>query len=234
MNRNTEIKTHKISGILPSLIIISSFSYPSSTQEIFTDIYHNCGWHNRESDSGPGSTLNETRIIREKLIKLLKKLNAKSLLDAPCGDFNWMKEVDLSFLHYYGCDIVQEIIDINKTKYENEQRSFFYANIINDPLPYADVILCRDCLVHFPFDYIALTLKNIKDSGIKYFIATTFPKTTLNKNLKKSGGWRPLNLQLPPFNFPPPIELIVEGCKHDPRFPDKSLGVWLVEDIMAS
>jgi hypothetical protein len=38
--------------------------------------------------------------------------------------------------------------------------------------------------------------------------------------------WRPIDLQLPPFDFPSPIELINEECDLQTDHPQKSLGLW--------
>lgn len=48
-----------------------------------------------------------------------------------------------------------------------------------------------------------------------------------------TGDWRPLNLERPPFNFPPPAELLAEGCTEaEGRFLDKSLGLWAIKDLV--
>jgi hypothetical protein len=47
-----------------------------------------------------------------------------------------------------------------------------------------------------------------------------------------TGDWRPLNLERPPFNFPPPAELLAEGCTEaEGRFLDKCLGLWAIKDL---
>jgi hypothetical protein len=47
------------------------------------------------------------------------------------------------------------------------------------------------------------------------------------------GKWRPLNMQLPPFNFPNPICIINEKCTEgEGEFKDKSLGLWRLKDII--
>ncbi len=203
-------------------------------KELFTHIYNTHAWPGKESYSGPGSTLKETTIIRKKIPELLQEFNIKTLLDAPCGDFHWMQHTDLSFLEtYIGIDIVEALINNNKKKYENENRQFICANIVTDPLPQADIIVCRDCLVHLRFQDIKQALQNMKKSGITYLLVTTYPNTQLNQklNITAPRPWRSLNLQKPPFNFPKPLALINEGCKHDKRYPDKSLGLWKLEDI---
>ena len=214
------------------LLLISVAKLSAYSKELFTHIYNTHAWPGKESYSGPGSTLKETTIIRKKIPELLQELNAKIFLDAPCGDFHWMQHVNLSFLdQYIGMDIVEPLIQKNKQKYENENRLFLCANIVTDPLPQADVILCRDCLVHLKFQDIRQALKNMKASGVTYLLTTTFPRIQLNRDLKKTGQWRRLNLQRPPFNFPEPLALINEECKHHPKYSDKSLGLWKLEDI---
>ncbi|MGB8367492.1 MAG: class I SAM-dependent methyltransferase, partial [Candidatus Babeliales bacterium] len=203
-------------------------------KELFTHIYNTHAWPGKESLSGPGSTLKETAIIRKKISELLQDLNVKIFLDAPCGDFHWMRHTDLSFIEQYiGMDIVDPLIRKNKQRYEDENRQFVCANIVTDPLPQADIMLCRDCLVHLRFEDIQQALKNMKDSGITYLLVTTYPRTQINQklNITAPRPWRPLNLQKPPFNFPEPLVLINEGCKHDKKYPDKSLGLWKLEDI---
>ena len=213
------------------LIILAKQSFAESLQEVFTQIYNTSFWGSKESLSGGGSSLQETKNIRKRIPELLKELNVKVFLDAPCGDFNWMQHVDLNFLdQYIGIDIVEPLIKKNKQKYENENRHFICANIVTDPLPQADIILCRDCLAHLKFADIIRALQNIKSNGITYLLATTYPNTKSNKNLTKIGYQSfPLNLQLSPFNFPEPLKLIHEGSKYNR---DKSLGLWRIKDII--
>src|SRR5688500_8680654 len=64
-----------------------------SRQEIFEQIYVSNAWGSSESLSGVGSELESTRAIREELPRLWLQYGTHSLVDAPCGDFHWMKEI---------------------------------------------------------------------------------------------------------------------------------------------
>jgi hypothetical protein len=71
------------------------------------------------------------------------------------------------------------------------------------------------------------SVENFKKSNSRYLLTTTFKKLKKNKNLVSGRGWRPVNLMLPPFNFPPPIEIINEGCSEGGgQYSDKCLGLW--------
>jgi len=164
---------------------------------------------------------------------LLKKFSIKQFLDIPCGDFNWMKEVDLSFLDsYYGADIVPAMIENNQKRYERGNRKFLLLDLVSQDLPQVDLILCRDIFVHFRFSEIKSALNNFKRSGAKYLLATTFTKHRPNIDFTHLYDWRTINLQLPPFNFPSPILLINESCTEGGgSYSDKSLGLWRLDDI---
>jgi len=196
----------------------------------FTNTYYSSGFGGQESVSGPGSSLLQTQEIRKQIPKLIKELNAASFFDAPCGDFNWMKEVELGDVKYIGVDIVPEIIEMNKAKYRRNNIDFMVLDIVKDDLPCVDVIFCRDCFVHLTFKEIFRSLKKIRASNSIYLLTTTFVE--LSKNRRAVKGWRPINLQKPPFNFPPAIKIINEKCnEQNGKYSDKSLGLWKIKDI---
>lgn len=202
-----------------------------SIEERFARIYQTNLWFDAESRSGTGSNLDETAQLRASLPCLLRRLNTRRLLDVPCGDFNWMSHVDLSGIEYIGGDIVQPLIEANRERYSSAARRFLKVDVINGPLPQADVILCRDCLVHFSFANIIAAFQTMKSSGAEYLLTTTFPAREVNKDIV-DGDWRPLNLEALPFLLPAPIDVIVEGCTEEGgAYADKALAVWRVADL---
>jgi hypothetical protein len=184
-----------------------------SAKDIFSDVYHKNGWGSSESLSGPGSELRNTKPLITELPKILNTYNIKHFLDLPCGDFHWMQHCDLTGIHYTGADIVDDLIVHNNKQYSNPDRSFRTLNLLSDELPQADLIMVRDCLVHFSFSDIEKALANIRRSGTRYLLTTMFPEHLENKAIL-TGEWRMLNMTKPPINFPEPvvwIEEVVEG-----------------------
>lgn len=195
----------------------------------FTQIYRANSWSDRESVSGPGSRLNRTDKIRLAFPGLLAHLDCKTMLDIPCGDFNWMKLVDLAGIHYTGADIVPDLIAANQTQYQTDQRQFRVLDLTQDALPCVDLIFCRDCLVHLSYAHIFQALANIKKSGSAYFLVTHFAERGQNNDIF-TGEWRAINFQKPPFNFPEPIRLLDD--RYDgPNYYDKFLGLWKIGDL---
>lgn len=197
----------------------------------FQQIYDHDGFlGGGESASGGGSTVWVTRVLRRELPVLLKRTGITSMLDIPCGDFNWMQHVALPEIKYTGGDIVPDLIALNQKKYASEMRNFERLDLLNGPLHRADLIFCRDCLVHMSFKDIVCALKVMKQSGAKWLLTTTF--TERRENIDLTGVWRPLNLCLPPFNFPEPLALLDEKCvEGGGLFGDKHLGLWELEKI---
>ena len=153
----------------------------------------------------------------------------KTLVDAPCGDFGWLSAVDLR-VTYIGADIVEALVRENERRYGGPStgRRFMQLDLTKDPLPQADAVLCRDCLVHLSFENIALAIANIRASGARSLLTTTFLEHDHNADIE-DGDWRMLNLERPPFNFPPPIDVLIEDCREgEGAYADKALGLWLL------
>jgi SAM-dependent methyltransferase len=195
---------------------------------IFSDIYRNNWWADPESVSGRGSTLARTEAVRRELPALLRSVGVRSLLDAPCGDFNWMRYVDLAGIEYTGADVVPELIARNRRMESGAGKKFAVLNITRDRLPQVDAILCRDCFIHFSYKDIDAAIANFKRSDSTFLLATTHIDVSENTDIE-TGGWRSVNLQLPPFNFPQPERLIMEDIELG-----KGLGLWKLEELTVS
>lgn len=194
--------------------------------QLFTDFFRRNKWDGRQSLSGTGSDADQTRVIVRELPLLLRRLGVCRVLDVPCGDFAWMKQVDLAGIEYLGADIVAPLIEANRRRHARPGVEFQVLDLIRDRLPAVDLVLCRDCLVHLPFAQAQQALANIAASGARYLLTTTFTGRSENADIP-TGKWRALNLQRPPFDLPPPLEIINEQCtEKDGRYADKSLGLW--------
>src|SRR5258705_6222177 len=200
-------------------------------QERFARIYSTNLWSDPESRSGVGSTLDSTRVVRAALPVALRQLEARVLLDAPCGDFTWMEHVDLSGIEYIGGDIVPSIIEQNRRLHASDARRFLEIDLTRDVLPGADVLLCRDCLVHLSYANIRAVLANVARANIRYVLMTSFPGRGDNRDVV-DGDWRTLDFQAAPFSFPEPVLTIIEECEEEGgSYADKSLLAWRVTDL---
>lgn len=198
---------------------------------VFGGIHDGNLWGEPESVSGPGSSLAETEAVRRELPGLLRELKVRTLLDAPCGDGWWITQTPLELDGYLGIDIIPELIARNRERYRTPWLRFEVRDATRDPLPRADVILCRDLLIHFSYRYIRLALESFRRSGSAYLLTTTYQGLPANRDIL-TGQWRPIDLELPPFGFPPPLRRIVEKeCELDGLRLVRSLGLWRLADL---
>jgi SAM-dependent methyltransferase len=201
-------------------------------EKIFTEYYRNNYWRDPNSRSGPGSNLEQTAALREALPQLFSKYSIDSILDVPCGDFFWFSKIALSEnITYTGADIVAEIVKQNTRKYANARTRFIRLDLTKDLLPKSDIIILRDCLVHLSFKDITAVIKTVKSSGSKYLLTTHYLNREANHDIA-TGLWRTLNLQRKPFNFPDPIEFVIEDCTEgNGAFSDKSMALWKISEL---
>lgn len=200
------------------------------TQRVFTDIViHRRGsatWHNHTC--GTGSLMENTQNLRDHLPGVLAELGCTSMLDAPCGDYSWMSTITWpEGFRYIGGDIVLEMIENIKTQWP--EQDFQHLDIIHDPLPIADIMLCRDCLVHLPWPDVKKVIENVVSAGIKYLATTSF----LHGNQQEivTGKHRPINLQQAPANFPEPLHAIWD--QDDPLL-GKHLMFWSRDQLVSA
>ncbi|SRR5579883_2070296 len=204
-----------------------------SLQDTFLHIFQTNHWCGPDSVSGGGASTTQTQQLLAELPALLQALQVDILLDLPCGDFSWMQFVNLPISRYIGADIVPELISENQKRHASHTRQFMTLDLTSAPLPKANLLLCRDCFVHLSFSDIGAAMNNIYNSQITYLLTTTFPNCQENEDIT-TGDWRLLNLEKPPFNFPTPLRLINEQCSEgNGLYQDKSLGLWLLQDLRA-
>lgn len=170
---------------------------------------------NNESVSGPGSTLRATVALRQFLPGLFQQYQVKRFLDAPCGDFNWMKEVDLSGVDYQGLDIVEDIVAHNRDKYGGEGVRFDVADICKDPLPDADMMMCRECLFHLRYADILEFFDNFARANVPLLL-TTSDGVRVNTDIDEPGGFRMINLRRAPFHLSEPIAKLPDWRLNSP------------------
>lgn len=202
-----------------------------SLEQRFTGIYEQGIWSEGLADvpgSGAGSTLAATRTLRDRLPSLLTELGATSLLDVGCGDLHWMSQLELP-CPYLGIDIVPAVIDRNIAAFGSETRRFAVLNAVSDPLPRADVVLCREVVFHLSFADARALLRNLLTSGCRWVMLTTDSATRFNADIE-TGGARILNLEIAPFRLGTPHDAIIEN----ESYPGRRIGLWSADQLAAA
>ena len=197
-------------------------------KRVFSEIYDHGYWEQGGSKSGCGSSLRQTETLRKELPEFLQRYAVKKLLDLPCGDFNWIHNMDLKGISYTGGDVVPNIIRDNE-KFSNDDVKFVELDIVSSLLPAADCILVRDCFSHLTFEDIQAAIANIKSSNITFLLLTHYLDQNKNADIS-TGDFHRLNFELEPFSFPPPESYILENHPN-PKHKDKVLALWKVKSL---
>jgi len=161
---------------------------------------------------------------------LVRNYSIASMLDAPCGDFVWMRRVEFpEKFRYVGADIVAELVSELQAKHQSPTRQFIKLDVRTDRLPDVDLWLCRDCLIHLSNDDALSALRNFARSNIKYLLTTTYNFGYVNADIE-TGNFRALNLRKPPFLLPRPLALL-----KDYKYPatPRRLALWSRDQLVS-
>ena len=224
-------KFYKNNGLLKSLVkiistpfrLVNKMNYQKTKKDIFNEnstkkrfdlIYEKNFWSSKESVSGLGSQFDNTISIKDGIRDIIKKYDIKEILDAPCGDFNWIKDVLSKDLTYTGVDIVEKLIQKNKNLNSHKNIDFLTLDITKDKLPDSDLMICRDCLIHLSFESINSFFKNFLKSDIKYILMTIYKLKNKKKKIINldipDGEYREIDLSEPPFSLNEPYQKILD------------------------
>jgi hypothetical protein len=176
----------------------------------FTRVFATNLWQDSESISGPGSRLGSYFVTEtvESLKRICREYSIKTMNDIPCGDLNWISKFlsELSLVKYTGFDIVQPLVDRNRKIYPDIDCRIL--DITSQIPPKADLILCKDLIIHLNDDDIRRALRNIKLSGSTYLLATNnfgMPNGDLREHLHGDSACRYVDILTAPFDYAPPI-----------------------------
>ena len=99
---------------------------------VFQRIYEQQHWGKEQTVSGAGSTREQTGKIIPEIAAFIHDYKITSILDLPCGDFNWMQGLNLANVQYIGGDIVEDLIAENTKSMEailSPSNTWIYSQI---------------------------------------------------------------------------------------------------------
>lgn len=215
-----ELQHERLREIVPSLNLGERFA-----------LLHRLGvYHHAESLSGAASTLSETARLRAVLPQWVATHSVETILDIPCGDFHWMREVVFQGI-YTGADIVPELVQKNRREHGSDRRRFELLDATQDPLPKVDLIVCRDLFVHLGNRDVLAALRNMAASGSRLLVTNHFLDRDANPDIE-SGDFRAINLCRQPFGLPEPEAVILEDSSlAGGLFRDRAMGLWRLVEV---
>ena len=199
-----------------------------TTEAVFTRAYLKNSWGSKESRSGPSASLERTAALRTALPELFRELEIQSVLDCGCGDWNWMRHVDLTGIQYIGCDIVPQLVETLQQTFSAPTINFQVLNLLQDPPDTADLWLARDLCSLFSSEDTWQFFQKFLDSGSKYLAITSIETDDSYQDIF-TGAWTPRNFLAAPFSMPVPLHDLDDG---EQWFLKKSLFVYERQQIL--
>jgi SAM-dependent methyltransferase len=187
-----------------------------STREVFSKIYREGLWGKSVDPeqpyfSGSGSHTDVITSVYVKAISdFLKDFNEKpDVLDLGCGDFNVGSRIRGLCRSYIACDIVTELVEFNRKKFSTLNVDFRALDLVEDPLPKADIVFIRQVLQHLSNVQIKRFLPKLPGS-FSWIVLTEslplqpdFPPNVdqVNSHGTRVGKNSGVVLTFPPFNI---------------------------------
>ena len=192
----------------------------------FQDIYETNFWTNKESLSGPGSTLKITTTVRKCISDWIKKYNITSFGDIS-GDFNWQHTIpEINPRMYTGFDISEKAIELARKGHPGW--NFNKLDLVKDNIGKFDAFMIRDVIQHLPIDEAVRAFNNLRKSNIRYIIVSNWRKTVKNNVVGTTyGGNNKNNVYLPPFKD---VRAPLEMC--DNYYGEQNMITWPIDLIL--
>lgn len=162
--------------------------------------------------------------LQSELIALLSRLQVRRLLEVGCGDFRWIQEIASRVELYTGVDRDFDAILRDRVAYGGPRRRFLVRDVSRDPLPHADLLLCRNVLTRLAEEDVVRAITGILRSRARYLLATAV-------GVEADGRAWLHPTALPARSMPPPVEVL--GSPAESARTAGPLALWDLDDIRA-
>jgi hypothetical protein len=184
----------------------------------FTRIYQEQIWGRNPDEDAPfysGSGSHESSVVSAYLKSVQAFLSGlgyrPSAVDLGCGDFAVGARLRHLCSTYVACDVVEPLIEFNRSRYRHLHVDFQSLDLTQDELPSADVAFLRQVLQHLSNAQIARALDRISGKYRYLVLSEHLPYAAgFEPNVDKKPGpdirvWfgSGVVITAPPFNFLP-------------------------------
>ena len=121
-----------------------------SREDAFSDIYSRKAWGDGLSLSGPGSD----PLISAPYVAYVEQLiggeGVTSVVDLGHGDWQMWPADAFSRVTYTGLEVVPQVSKLVREQFGRPGRNFLEGDVVSASWPIADLVLCKDVLMHLP------------------------------------------------------------------------------------
>lgn len=161
-------------------------------KQVFTDIYARQVWGN---GSGGGSAPEVARPYVDFVNAYIQEHKPRTILDVGCGDMVVARMLKLNGAKYIGVEAAQ--LYYEDAEWPEGMTVVGGVDMLKDPLPRADLLLCKEVLQHLSNAQVKAFIKRTK--AYPRMIFTSGTEGQVNADIVM-GECRPVDLSLPPFS----------------------------------
>lgn len=175
----------------------------------FTKVYDENVWQ-RKNTSGPGSSAQHTGAYRSFLQRVLGGYRIRRVIDVGCGLWEHLGEINWTGVEYLGIDPVQSVVERNRSL-PLPPNHRFQCGVLDDipDLGTYDLAIVKDVMQHLPNTAIQAMLHQLR--VVKYLLVTN--DLAAGPNVECTlGGFRKIDLELPPFEVTPIGKIDFKSC----------------------
>jgi SAM-dependent methyltransferase len=134
------------------------------------------------------------------LQKFLQDYEVGSVVDLGCGDWQFSRLIDWGEIEYLGLDVVASVVDTNTKLFATDAISF-ETTTVGEPLPSADLVVCKDVLQHLPLPIVTDYLVEFRQR-YKHILITNdvYPDSATNAETPPGASSRAIRPDLEPFS----------------------------------
>lgn len=170
--------------------------------------------------SGPGSLAHVNKPFIGFLNDFIVNNRVKSVCDFGCGDWQYMRFVNLSHVEYTGFDVATKVLETNTRTFQRENVKFSRTPTDLAKLPPVDLFLSKDTFMHLPNAYVSEVLAHaVGKCKFLLSVSNRAGQAPVNQDIE-AGNFRDIDLRAAPFHKPA-IELFHYGQDrvYDPNYP---------------
>ena len=162
-------------------------------KQSFSKIYRDRLWVTQTGDFLSGKGSHNKEVISKYILSVgeFLKSGKYNVVDLGCGDFNVGKELVPLANSYIAVDIVKDLIEHNKSQFQNLKVVFYCCDIVEDELPKGDVVLIREVLQHLDNKDILTVLPKLVNGFSNIIVTEKIPTGDFIPNKDKLTGSGP-------------------------------------------
>ena len=150
-----------------------------TNSNVFDEIYSKASWKSGTSLSGPGSEPENALSYVAFIDEIIQIYGINTILDIGHGDWKMWPKAFFSNKKYVGIDVVKKLNESMINGHQTDNIRFLLLDAVEDDLPYSEIVLIEDVLMHLSNKDIDAILTKLKNYPMSIICTDVIRKLTI-------------------------------------------------------